>query len=120
MFIYFLRTQFVWCDLLPIEIFYQSKFRSLFIILLVNNNIILNSYECTTCRMVHDRQFTDTFQVKTGVRQGFLLSPFLLAIDWVMKTYPAHKRNCIEWTHLDDLDLATIWPSSLTPSNRCR
>ena len=74
-------------------------------------NIIRNSYEGMTCRVVHGQQVTDAFQVKTGVRQGCLLSPllFLLAIDWVMKTSTQQKRNGIQWTlwdQLDDLDFA--------------
>ena len=74
-------------------------------------NIIRNSYEGLTCRVIHGQQLTDAFQVRTGVRQGCLLSPFmfLLAIDWVMKTSTAQKRNGIQWTpwtQLDDLDFA--------------
>ena len=74
-------------------------------------NLIRNSYEGLTCRVVHGGQLTDAFQVQTGVRQGCLLSPFLflLAIDWVMKTSTAKKRNGIQWspwTQLDDLDFA--------------
>ena len=39
------------------------------------------------------------------------MSPFLflLAIDWVMKTYAAQKQNGVQWTlwtRLDDLDFA--------------
>jgi glycosyltransferase A (GT-A) superfamily protein (DUF2064 family) len=39
------------------------------------------------------------------------MSPFLflLAIDWVIKTYTAQKQNGIQWTlwtQLDDLDFA--------------
>lgn len=51
-------------------------------------NIIRNSYEGMTCRVVHRQQLTDSFHVRTGVRQDCLLSPllFLLAIDWVTKT----------------------------------
>ncbi|KAK7095834.1 hypothetical protein V1264_005198 [Littorina saxatilis] len=74
-------------------------------------NIIRNSYEGLTCRVVHGCQLTDAFQVRTGVRQGCLLSPFLflLVIDWVMKASTAQKRNGIQWTlwtQLDDLDFA--------------
>ena len=48
-------------------------------------SLIRNSYEDMTCRVVHAGQLTDSFMVKTGVRQGCLLSPFLflLAIDWI-------------------------------------
>ena len=74
-------------------------------------NIIKNSYSDMSCRVVHGGQFTRQFQVKTGVRQGCLLSPFLflLAIDWIMKTSTEQRRNGVQWTlwtQLDDLDFA--------------
>ena len=74
-------------------------------------SIIKNSYEGLNCRVIYRGQPTEAFQVQTGVRQGCLLSPFLflLAIDWVMKTSTAEKRNGIQWTlwsQLDDLDFA--------------
>ena len=73
--------------------------------------IIKESYRDMTCRVVHGQQLTDAFQVKTGVRQGCLLSPFLflLSIDWIMKESTTNKRNGIQWTlwtQLDDLDFA--------------
>jgi len=51
------------------------------------------------------------FEVKTGVRQGSLLSPFffLLVIDWIMKICAKQRRNGIQWTvntQLEDLDFA--------------
>ena len=74
-------------------------------------NLIKNSYEGLTCRVVHSGKLTDQFEVKTGVRQGCLLSPFLflLAIDWVMKSATSGRRNGIQWTlhrQLNDLDFA--------------
>ena len=73
--------------------------------------IIKNTYEGLTCRVVHRNQLTDAFYVRTGVRQGCLLSPFLflLAIDWIMKTSTTQKHNGIQWTpwtQLHDLDFA--------------
>ncbi|CAH2330133.1 Hypothetical predicted protein [Pelobates cultripes] len=64
-----------------------------------------------TCRVIHRGQLTNSFQVKTGVRQGCLLSQllFLNAIDWIMKTSTSERRNVIQWTlwsQLDDLDFA--------------
>ena len=74
-------------------------------------NLIRNSYEGFSCRVVHEGQLTEKFEVKTGVRQGCLLSPFLfiLAIDWIMQAVTNQKRNGIQWTlwsQLDDLDFA--------------
>ncbi len=73
--------------------------------------IIRNSYEGLNCKVVHGGQLTEAFQVRTGVRQGFLLSPvlFLLAIDWMMKTSIAQSRHGIQWTpwtQLTDLEFA--------------
>ena len=63
-------------------------------------NLIRNSYEGLSCRMVHEGRSTEKFEVKTGVRQGCLLSPFLfiLAIDWIMRAVTNRKRNGIQWT----------------------
>ncbi|XP_073714068.1 uncharacterized protein [Misgurnus anguillicaudatus] len=74
-------------------------------------NIIQNSYGGMTSRVVHGGKLTENFEVRTGVRQGCLLSPFLflLAIDWIMKTTTEHTKTGIQWTpftQLDDLDFA--------------
>ena len=74
-------------------------------------NIVRNSYEGMSCRVVHGKDLTDSFQVRTGVRQGCLLSPFLfiLALDWIMSTSTANRKNGIQWTpwkHLEDWDFA--------------
>ena len=68
-------------------------------------------YDGTTCRILNEGQLTDSFQIKTGVKQGCLLSPFLfiLALDWLLKEVTRGKRNGIQWTlwnQLDDLDFA--------------
>ena len=63
------------------------------------------------CQVVHEGQLTCRFDVKTGVPQGCLLSPFLflLTIDWVMRQTTDGQRDGIQWTlwtQLDDLDFA--------------
>ena len=73
--------------------------------------LIRNTYGEMTCKVTHAGRLTDSFQLKTGVRQGCLLSPFmfLVAIDWIMKTTTKNRRNGIQWTlwsQLNDLDFA--------------
>ena len=43
-------------------------------------NMIKNSYEGMSCRVIHDGQLTENFEIRTGVRQGCLLSPFLFIL----------------------------------------
>nr|KAG5686179.1 hypothetical protein BaRGS_018955 [Batillaria attramentaria] len=74
-------------------------------------SLIQCTYQDMSCRTAHAGQLSESFEVKTGVRQGCLLSPFLflLVIDWIMKTTTAGRKNGIQWTlwtQLDDLDFA--------------
>ncbi len=61
-------------------------------------SLIKNSYEGMTCRVALVGHFTKSFTVRTGVRQGCLLSPFLflLAIDWILKKTTVGKINGIQ------------------------
>ncbi|VDP60649.1 unnamed protein product [Schistosoma curassoni] len=73
--------------------------------------IIQNSYDGSHWKILHGRQLTTSFEIKTGVRQGCLLSPFLflLVIDWIMKTSTYEGKHGIQWAsrmQLDDLELA--------------
>ena len=76
---------------------------------------IISLIQCTfqdmSCRIAHAGQLSESFEVKTEVRQGCLFSPFffLLVIDWIMKTTTTGRNNGIQrtlWTQLDDLDFA--------------
>ena len=74
-------------------------------------NLIRNLYENTSCRVIHEGQLTESFEVKTGVRQGCLLSPFLflLAIDWIMRSTTMGRKNGVQWSltkQPEDLDFA--------------
>ena len=73
--------------------------------------LIQKMYDGTSCKVLLEGRLTDSFEIKTGVRQGCLLSPFLfiLAVDWLMKESTSGSRNGIQWTlwtQLDDLDFA--------------
>ena len=74
-------------------------------------SLIHCTYQGMTCKVAHAGQLSESFEVRTGVRQGCLLSPFLflLFIDWIMKTTTTGRNNGIQWTlwtQLDDLDFA--------------
>ena len=74
-------------------------------------SLIRCTYEEMSCRIANADQLSKSFEVKTGVRQGCLLSPFLflLVIDWIMKTATTGRNNGIQWTlwaQLNDLDFA--------------
>jgi hypothetical protein len=74
-------------------------------------NIIRNSYEGLSCKVIHKGQSTEAFETRTGLRQGCLLSPFLflLVMDWIMRTTTTQSRTGIQWTlceQLEDLDYA--------------
>jgi len=74
-------------------------------------NIIQRLYEDSTCQVVHNGKLTDPFTVRTGVRQGCMLSPtiFLMVIDWIMRQTTVDSNTGIQWTfnrQLEDLDFA--------------
>ena len=50
--------------------------------------LIRCTYHDMSCKIAHACQLSESFEVKTGVQQGRLLSPFLflLVIDKIMKT----------------------------------
>jgi hypothetical protein len=43
-------------------------------------HIIRNSYSNMQCRVIDEGKLTESFDVKTGVKQGCLLSPFLFLL----------------------------------------
>ena len=68
-------------------------------------------YEGFTTKVICGQHFTEEFDIKTGVKQGCILSQFLfcLAIDWVMKRTNIGVKIGIIWTFtysLDDMDFA--------------
>ena len=74
-------------------------------------NIIKCMYVGFTGQVIANGKLSDALHIKTGVRQGCLLSPllFLIAIDWVMKMSVDGQRTGIQWNpfeQLEDLDFA--------------
>ena len=72
--------------------------------------IIRVLYEGFSAQVVHNGQKTQPLNMRTGVRQGCLLSPllFLVALDWVTRT-AFDRKGGIQWTFmtsLEDLDFA--------------
>ena len=68
-------------------------------------------YSGFECQVIHDGFLTEPFQVRTGVRQGCLLSPllFLVVLDWVTREAYGAGRTGIQWSFtrkLEDLDFA--------------
>jgi hypothetical protein len=63
------------------------------------------------CQVIHYGKATDPIALKSGVRQGCILSPtlFLLVMDEVMRRVTEGKRRGIQWgltERLEDLDFA--------------
>ncbi|VDN59414.1 unnamed protein product [Dracunculus medinensis] len=52
-------------------------------------------YERTSMQICLYGELTESFKIKTGVRQGCIISPtiFNYAIDWVMDTAYRHSRS---------------------------
>ena len=73
-------------------------------------NVIKCLYAGSECCVPVDGAISDWFEVKTGVRQGDVLSPFLfsIVIDWVMRRASRNGEG-ISWINernLTDLDYA--------------
>lgn len=74
-------------------------------------NIIQQLYEDSSCQIIHNGKLTNPFAVKTGVRQGCMLSLtiFLIVMDWIMRRTTEGSNTGIQWTltkQLEDLDFA--------------
>jgi len=74
-------------------------------------NMLKVQYRGFTCQVLHGGTMTEPIEVKTGVRQGCLLSPllFLVILYWGSKNAYEGKRLGLQWTltqRLEDLDYA--------------
>ncbi|CAH1248758.1 Hypp8389 [Branchiostoma lanceolatum] len=73
--------------------------------------IIGKFYEHFECNVITGNSLSKPFCVKSGVRQGCILSPilFLITIDWVMRATTSDRPRGIKWTpnmYLEELDFA--------------
>ena len=71
-------------------------------------SILHKSFECS---VLMDSTQTDYFPVKSGVRQGCILSPILfnITLDYIMRQTTQNARHGIQWTmfsQLEDRDYA--------------
>ena len=76
-------------------------------------SIIKRLYGDFRTNVICDQYLTEDFEIKTGVKQGCILSPFLfcLGIDWVMNETALGDKSGIKWTFtetLGDLDFASL------------
>ena len=74
-------------------------------------NILKDMYADNQCCVRYDSQHSEWFHVKTGVRQGCVISPvfFLVIIYWVMRRATAERPRGLVWGHtarLEDCDFA--------------
>lgn len=74
-------------------------------------NIVKLMYSDSVCAVLDDGEVTEWFQVKTGVKQGCVMSGFLflLVIDWMMRETTKDNNTGIRWqmtSKLEDLDFA--------------
>ena len=68
-------------------------------------------YDNTECTVIDNGEESEWFTVRTGVKQGCVMSGFLflLSIDWVMRRTVSGEQSGIRWnftTKLEDLDFA--------------
>ena len=73
--------------------------------------VISDKYEDFECAVIDGSETSDWFKIKSGVKQGCVMSGFLflLALDWIMSKVTADKRREIRWkftTVLEDLNFA--------------
>ena len=74
-------------------------------------NILRDMYANNQCCVRHEGQQSEWFQVKTGVRQGCVISPvlFLVVIDWVMRKATKDQPRGLVWgltKKMEDCDFA--------------
>ena len=75
------------------------------------STLIKMLYTGFSAKVISGTALTDNFEIRTGVKQGCLLSPLLfsLCIDWLMRKTTEGTVRGLQWTFtetLEDLDFA--------------
>ena len=68
-------------------------------------------YEDSECEVLDEGEESEWFKVKTGVKQGDVMSGLILliAVNWIMRNTTAGNKTGIRWnfmSKLEDLDFA--------------
>jgi hypothetical protein len=73
--------------------------------------IIQQLFDESTCQVIQSGKLKSPFSVKTGLKQGFMLSPkiFLMLSDWIMQQTIIENNMDVQYTftkQIEDLDFA--------------
>ena len=68
--------------------------------------IITNLYTDFSAQVICSNSLTDTIEIKTGVKQGCILSAFLFmqSMDWIMRKVESPDRRGVRWTRTTQLE----------------
>ena len=74
-------------------------------------NLVKAFYDDFKCAVIHQGETSEWFDIKTGVKQGCIMSGFLflMMVDWVLRRTVRNGETGIRWkftSKLDDLDFA--------------
>ena len=74
-------------------------------------SVLVGIYEVLECAVIDGWKISDWFKIKSGVKQGCVMSEFLflMSMGWIMRKTTTDERRGIRWnltTVLEDLDFA--------------
>ena len=72
-------------------------------------NMIKALYKNTRVAVIHDKSKTEWFDIKSGVKQGCVMSGFLflLVVDWVMRNTTEDRPGGLKWKNSEYLETWT-------------
>ena len=74
-------------------------------------SVLVGIYEVLKCAVIDGWKISDWFKIKSGVKQGCVMSEFLflMSMGWIIRKTTTDERRGIRWnltTVLEDLDFA--------------